>query len=256
MARASRRRGVRPKLFVVVLRRPRRPGVLRRLLGLGLGGLVARGLRLDVAGRALLVGGLAVAQRRQPEFEARRHVLGRLVGIERGEAFVAAGSGFRRRIDGVGFRLLGLDGAASSRPTPARRRRAARRGRARKAARRGSPRGRTRRRGRWRRRLRRSPLGSSSSSRCERASSSSSACRSAIGILVIVGMDFGEGEEAVAVAAVFDEGRLQRRLYARDLREIDIASERFLVRGFEIEFFDPVTSQNHHPGFFRVRTRR
>ena len=27
--------------------------------------------------------------------------------------------------------------------------------------------------------------------------------------LVIVGMDFAEGEEAVAVAAIFDEGRLQ-----------------------------------------------
>jgi hypothetical protein len=27
--------------------------------------------------------------------------------------------------------------------------------------------------------------------------------------LIIVGMDFAEGEEAVAVAAIFDEGRLQ-----------------------------------------------
>ena len=35
--------------------------------------------------------------------------------------------------------------------------------------------------------------------------------------LVIVGMDFVEGEEAVAIAAVIDERRLQRRLYARDL---------------------------------------
>ena len=30
--------------------------------------------------------------------------------------------------------------------------------------------------------------------------------------LVIVGMDFAEGQEAVAVAAIFDERRLQRRL--------------------------------------------
>ena len=35
--------------------------------------------------------------------------------------------------------------------------------------------------------------------------------------LVIVGMDFAEGEEAVAIAAVVDERRLQRRLYAGDL---------------------------------------
>ena len=35
--------------------------------------------------------------------------------------------------------------------------------------------------------------------------------------LVVVGMDFREGEEAVAVAAVVDEGRLQRRLDPGDL---------------------------------------
>ena len=41
--------------------------------------------------------------------------------------------------------------------------------------------------------------------------------------LVIVGMDFREGEETVAVAAVIDEGRLQRRFDARHLGEIDVA---------------------------------
>jgi hypothetical protein len=35
--------------------------------------------------------------------------------------------------------------------------------------------------------------------------------------LIIVRMDFAEGEEAVAIAAIFDEGRLQRRLDARHL---------------------------------------
>ena len=35
--------------------------------------------------------------------------------------------------------------------------------------------------------------------------------------LVVVRMDFAEGEEAVAVAAVVDEGGLQRRFDARDL---------------------------------------
>jgi hypothetical protein len=42
--------------------------------------------------------------------------------------------------------------------------------------------------------------------------------------LVIVRMDFAEGEKAVTVAAVLDEGSLQGRLYARDLGEIDIAA--------------------------------
>src|SRR5206468_3313504 len=36
--------------------------------------------------------------------------------------------------------------------------------------------------------------------------------------LVVVGMDFGERQEAMAIAAVVDEGGLERRLYARNLR--------------------------------------
>ena len=65
-------------------------------------------------------------------------------------------------------------------------------------------------------------------------------------------MDFAEGEEAVAVAAVVDEGGLQRRLDARHLGEIDVAAKLFTVGGFEVEFFDAVAAQNHHPGLLRV----
>jgi len=70
--------------------------------------------------------------------------------------------------------------------------------------------------------------------------------------LVIVGMDFAEGEKAVAVAAVIDEGRLQRRLDPRDLGQIDVAAELFTVGGLEVEFLDSVAAQNHHPGLLRV----
>ena len=35
--------------------------------------------------------------------------------------------------------------------------------------------------------------------------------------LIVVRMNFGEGEETVAVAAVVDKGRLERRLDPRDL---------------------------------------
>src|SRR6185437_14066007 len=42
--------------------------------------------------------------------------------------------------------------------------------------------------------------------------------------LVVVGMNFAEGEETMAVAAVFDEGGLERGLYPRDLGEVDIAA--------------------------------
>src|SRR5690242_10196078 len=42
--------------------------------------------------------------------------------------------------------------------------------------------------------------------------------------LIVVRMNFTEGEKAVAITAVLDEGRLKRRLDARDLRQIDIAA--------------------------------
>ena len=65
-------------------------------------------------------------------------------------------------------------------------------------------------------------------------------------------MDFGEGEEAVAVAAVIDEGGLQRRLDPGYLGEIDIASELLAVGRLEIELLNPVAAQNDHPGLLRV----
>ncbi len=73
---------------------------------------------------------------------------------------------------------------------------------------------------------------------------------------VIVGVDFGEGEEAVAVAAVLNEGGLQRRLNARHLGQIDIASELFAVLRLEIEIFNAFSVEHRDPGFFRDGRRR
>ena len=70
--------------------------------------------------------------------------------------------------------------------------------------------------------------------------------------LVIVGMDFAEGEEAVAVAAIFDEGRLQRRFNARDLGEVDVAAQLLALGSFEIKFLDAIAADHDHPGLFRV----
>ena len=42
--------------------------------------------------------------------------------------------------------------------------------------------------------------------------------------LIIIGVDFAKREKAVAIAAVVDEGGLERRLDPRDFRQIDIAS--------------------------------
>jgi hypothetical protein len=56
----------------------------------------------------------------------------------------------------------------------------------------------------------------------------------------------------VAIAAVIDEGRLQRRLYARDLGEIDVTAKLFAVGTLEVEFLDAISTQDHNPGLFRV----
>ena len=60
--------------------------------------------------------------------------------------------------------------------------------------------------------------------------------------LIIVGVDFAKGEEAVAIAAVIDESSLQRRLDARHLRQIDVAPELLTISGFEVEFFDAIAA--------------
>ncbi|WP_433995645.1 hypothetical protein [Bradyrhizobium tropiciagri] len=70
--------------------------------------------------------------------------------------------------------------------------------------------------------------------------------------LVIIGMDFAEGEEAVPVAAILDEGGLQRRLYARHLGEVDITAQLFALGGLEIKFFDAIATDHNDPGLFRV----
>ena len=71
--------------------------------------------------------------------------------------------------------------------------------------------------------------------------------------LIVVGMDFAERQEAVAVAAVFDERGLERRLNARHLGEIDISAKLFSLRRLEIKFFDSVAAQNDDPSFLRMR---
>jgi len=70
--------------------------------------------------------------------------------------------------------------------------------------------------------------------------------------LIVVRVDFAERQEAVAVAAIFDERRLQRRFYARNLGEIDIAAELLALGGLEIKFFDAVAADHNDPGLFRV----
>ena len=70
--------------------------------------------------------------------------------------------------------------------------------------------------------------------------------------LVVVGMDFAEGEETVPVSAIFDEGCLKGRFDAGYAGEVDVSFELLLVLGFEIKFFDTVTANDNDAGFLRV----
>ena len=71
--------------------------------------------------------------------------------------------------------------------------------------------------------------------------------------LIIVRMDFAEGQEAVAVAAEIDEGRLQGRFHPRDFRKIDIAFDLFFECGLDIVFVETVAGCDDNPDLFRVR---
>ena len=66
--------------------------------------------------------------------------------------------------------------------------------------------------------------------------------------LIVVGMDFTESQEAVPIAAVVDEGGLQRRLDPRDLCQIDIAAERFACGRLVVELLYPGRCEAPRPG--------
>ena len=71
--------------------------------------------------------------------------------------------------------------------------------------------------------------------------------------LIVVGVDLAEGQEAVALAAIVDERRLQGRLDPGDLGQIDVAFELLLGRCLEIEINELLLFvDDHHPGFFRL----
>ncbi|WP_283814442.1 hypothetical protein [Bradyrhizobium commune] len=70
--------------------------------------------------------------------------------------------------------------------------------------------------------------------------------------LIVVGMDFAEGEEAVAVTAIFDEGGLERGFDPCDLGEVDIPAQLLALRGLEIKLFDAIAADHDNPGLFRV----
>ena len=72
------------------------------------------------------------------------------------------------------------------------------------------------------------------------------------GNLIIVRMNFAERQKSMAVAAIFDERRLQRRFNTGDFGEIDISAKLLALCGLEIKLFDAIAADHNHPRFFRV----
>ena len=54
----------------------------------------------------------------------------------------------------------------------------------------------------------------------------------------------------MAVAAILDEGRLERGLHACHLGEVDVALQLAAGGTFEVEFFDAVALENDDAGLF------
>ena len=57
----------------------------------------------------------------------------------------------------------------------------------------------------------------------------------------------------MAVAAIVDEGCLERRFDPRHLGEIDVALQLLALSAFVVEFLDSVAAHHHDPGFLGMR---
>jgi hypothetical protein len=70
--------------------------------------------------------------------------------------------------------------------------------------------------------------------------------------LVVVRVDFGEGEKAVPVATVLDEAGLQRWLDPRHFGQINVATQRLLGCTLEIELFYAAIAEDDDTRLLRV----
>ena len=70
--------------------------------------------------------------------------------------------------------------------------------------------------------------------------------------LIIIGMNFAEGEETMAIAAIVDKGGLQRRLNAGDFGQVDVTAQLPAAGLLEVELLHTLATQNDHPGLLRM----
>jgi hypothetical protein len=72
------------------------------------------------------------------------------------------------------------------------------------------------------------------------------------GDLIIIRVDFTKRQKAVTIPAIIDKSRLKRRLYSGNFGEIDIAFELATFGRLKVKFFNPVSFDDGHTGFFPV----
>ena len=69
----------------------------------------------------------------------------------------------------------------------------------------------------------------------------------------VIARDFLQRQEAVALAAVFDEGRFQRRFKARDAALVDVRLLLFLGRLFDVDVVQRLAIHDGYPQLFSLR---
>src|SRR6185437_15992919 len=67
----------------------------------------------------------------------------------------------------------------------------------------------------------------------------------AVAAAAAAGIAMARAATAVAIAAIFDEGRLQRRSYPRDFREIDIAAQLCALGALEIKLSAAIAADHN-----------
>ena len=70
--------------------------------------------------------------------------------------------------------------------------------------------------------------------------------------LIIIGVNFVKGEEAVSIAAIFHKSRLQRRFNTGNFGEINVTAKRRFELRLEVEFLNLIVVGHNHPRFLRV----
>ena len=72
------------------------------------------------------------------------------------------------------------------------------------------------------------------------------------GNLVVIRVDFTKGQEAMAIAAIFNKSGLQAGFHPYHFGQVDIALQGATLRRFKVKFVEAIAIHHHNPGFLGV----